>query len=120
MRWSYWAGGGAAAEGSDDCAGCHEDLSLAFRVTTHGRIASFEVQDGQTGCVTCHGDGTEHIDSGGDPTLIRTFSAETPPGEKSDVCMTCHRSGELNDWVGSLHQMSDVGCSDCHRVHATK
>jgi len=112
------AAGIGSAEESSDCAVCHDKLSKQFETTIHGRIAEFETLDGRTGCVTCHGEGTEHMDEGGDATKIRGFGDETKPEDAAEVCTSCHRSEALHDWYGGSHQMSGVGCADCHQVHA--
>jgi len=101
----------------EDCATCHEQLVQTYGTTIHGRIAEFETQDGVTGCVTCHGDGAAHMDSGGEVDSIKGLSAEMPAGDVTAVCMSCHRSHTLNDWAGSVHSLNDVGCTDCHTVH---
>jgi DmsE family decaheme c-type cytochrome len=108
-----------AAEDPGDCATCHENLARSFRATTHGRIAAFEAHDGRTGCVTCHGDGAEHMDAGGDPTLIRSLDETTALQTTTEVCMNCHRAASLHDWAGSEHPLNQVGCTDCHEVHPT-
>jgi DmsE family decaheme c-type cytochrome len=107
-----------AAEDWSDCAACHENLGRQFETTVHGRIQSFEVHSGQVGCVTCHGDGQAHMDAGGDPALIRGLGDKTEPEQTAEVCMACHRSRALHDWVGGVHPMNGVGCSDCHKIHA--
>jgi DmsE family decaheme c-type cytochrome len=110
---------GTAVADDGDCAMCHDTLARAFSTTVHGRIQAFETLGGETGCVTCHGDGTEHMDSGGEPGTIRGFDDEVPQEEISDLCMSCHRSGSLHDWAGSTHAVNGVGCTDCHAVHLT-
>ena len=107
-----------AADGSSDCLACHENLGKAFETTIHGRIQDFEVLGGTTGCVTCHGDGAEHMDSG-DLTGLVTFR-DMSPEAVADVCQDCHRSASLHDWQGGAHSMSGVGCADCHSVHGDK
>jgi DmsE family decaheme c-type cytochrome len=110
--------GVARADDSEDCATCHDQLVQSFKATIHGQIRGFETPDGVTGCVTCHGDGTAHMDSGGEEAgSIRSLNADMPAVEVGDVCMTCHRSHALNDWNGSVHALNDVGCTDCHTVH---
>ena len=107
-----------AEDGSSDCAMCHENISRTFETTVHGRIAGFEVRDGQTGCITCHGDGTEHVDAGGDASLIQGFGDVTEVEATAEMCQSCHRSNTLHDWAGSSHALNGVGCADCHDVHA--
>jgi hypothetical protein len=69
----------------EDCAVCHEELTRAFSTTIHGRIAAFETLDGITGCVTCHGDGIEHMESGGEASLIRGLGDEAPLDDVTDA-----------------------------------
>ena len=97
---------------------CHENLVTSWSASTHGRLAEWEVLGGETGCVTCHGDGTAHVDSGGEAGEIRGLGDDEFREDVSDVCMTCHRSGALHDWQGSTHEMNGVGCTDCHNPHA--
>jgi DmsE family decaheme c-type cytochrome len=110
----------AAVAEEADCMMCHEKLGEAFQANVHSRIATFEVLGGQTGCATCHGDGAAHMDAGGDPDQITGFGESMTAEEVADACLTCHRSGSLHDWQGSTHALSDVGCSDCHRIHPTE
>jgi DmsE family decaheme c-type cytochrome len=100
-----------------DCATCHEQLGKQFQATVHGRIAEWETLDGTVGCITCHGDGTAHMDAGGEPGKIRGFGDSTEVEALAEVCTTCHRSRGLHDWLGSSHQLNGVGCTDCHKVH---
>lgn len=108
----------ATASDDSDCATCHENLEKAFRATVHGRIRSFETPDGRIGCGTCHGDGTKHVESGGDPAAIRGLGSESRPEETDGVCLACHRSESLHDWAGGEHALNGVGCGDCHDPHA--
>ncbi len=108
-----------AADGSSDCLACHENIGNAFATTIHGKIQDFEVLGGTTGCVTCHGDGAAHMDSG-DRADIITFDSELTPEAAAEVCQTCHRSAALHDWQAGDHSMSGVGCADCHSIHGEK
>lgn len=109
---------GATLADDSDCLVCHENLGNAFEATIHGRIQDFEVLDGRTGCATCHGEGGDHMDQGGDPALITSLSGEMLAEDVSAVCMDCHRSESLHDWQGSSHPLNGVGCADCHSIHA--
>jgi DmsE family decaheme c-type cytochrome len=101
----------------EDCEACHENITRSFAVTAHGRLAAFETIDGKTGCVTCHGDGAKHMESG-DANDIRRFTSEATAEDASDTCRECHRSLTLNDWETGAHALNGVGCSGCHRAHA--
>ena len=63
-----------------ECFGCH--------MTGYGQpggFVSFEETPGQAeaGCEVCHGAGYDHVESGGDPELIKGKL-------KLDDCQTCH------------------------------
>jgi len=110
------ASGTVSADGTSDCVGCHENISKVFETTIHGRIDTFETLDGRTGCITCHGEGTEHMESGGEEK-IRSFGEDTRPQDAVETCRTCHRSHALNEWEGSQHALNGVACASCHKVH---
>lgn len=111
----------AAATAQDDaaegCAMCHEQIARQFESTIHGRIAGFETHGGMTGCITCHTGGPEHMEAGGDASLVKNLADDTLIQEVADTCQNCHRSKGLNDWIASAHPMNGVGCNDCHKVH---
>jgi DmsE family decaheme c-type cytochrome len=109
---------GVTVADDSDCAMCHEQLARKFETTIHGRVQAYETLEGQVGCITCHGDGTEHMDSGGEPDKIRGFGEGVDQDAVTELCTSCHRSYGLHDWEGSTHQMNGVGCADCHQVHS--
>lgn len=113
--------GTSTAEESDDdiCAECHDELSAAFHQNTHGRIRAFEVRGEKTGCLSCHVDAEKHVEEGGDPEVMTTFS-EMKTNEASAVCLNCHQNANMSHWQLSAHAQSDVGCLDCHDIHATE
>ncbi len=64
------------------CAGCH--------------TTGFDPEDGtfeeaNTGCGACHGDGLEHLESGGREPILRPSTLE--PRRRSAVCGACHSRG---------------------------
>jgi DmsE family decaheme c-type cytochrome len=81
----------------------------------HSRLAGFEYMGGTEGCEACHGGGSLHVDSDGDQILK---FGELLPEESAAVCAKCHTEGKLMDWTHSEHALTDVGCTDCHSVHA--
>jgi len=106
----------SAGEEYGNCAACHdEDLVMGFSRTVHGRLAHFEVLDGRRGCEACHGSATAHMESG-DPAAISGLKGDSPE-EIAKVCTGCHSGKQMFAWYGSEHQMSGVGCTDCHRIH---
>lgn len=102
--------GGVRAQGDpgSDCAVCHDDIAASYALTPHG-IERSDAPD----CTSCHGDGTRHMEEGGDPSLI-----DSPRGAAgARMCMTCH--GDLHSAFegGEVHGRSDVHCESCHRIH---
>ena len=110
---------GAKYVGSKACADCHDDIVDSFKNTIHGRISSYEskVVGVKAGCEACHGPASKHIDNE-DPSEIISFkSKKLTPQEKSAICLRCHTSGDVADWRGCRHEMSNVACTDCHVIH---
>ena len=101
---------GATLVGSDACLECHE----GYGAGVHSRLAEFEYMGGTTGCESCHGGGSLHVDSDGDQIL--KFD-DLLPEESAAVCAKCHSGGELIDWTHSEHALTDVSCGDCHSIH---
>jgi DmsE family decaheme c-type cytochrome len=102
---------GATAVGQETCLECHEGMTAGV----HSRLAGFEYMGGTEGCEACHGGGSLHVDSDGDQILK---FGELLPEESAAICAKCHADGKLMDWTHSEHALTDVGCTDCHSVHA--
>jgi DmsE family decaheme c-type cytochrome len=95
-------------DGSEDCATCHDELAAEFQNNIHGIAA----RGGPT-CVSCHGDGTEHMDEGGDPSLI-----QVPRGARGAAgCLTCHANTKKMFSMRSVHADTEVHCDSCHSIH---
>lgn len=112
---------GATYVGTETCLECHDDFT-SDKHNIHMKIATFEVAGGyKTGCESCHGPGSAHVDEDGDPEMILKFGHEgLEPEEVSGVCTTCHSIGEQMHWSGSIHAEYDVSCTKCHKVHHNK
>jgi len=107
----------AAGEKADDrwqdCAGCHDVAVAGFAGNVHARLKAFETPDGETGCVTCHGDPTTHLDSG-EAADMRGFGADIEAD--SAACLTCHATLGASEWHASAHA-PEAGCTSCHTIH---
>jgi DmsE family decaheme c-type cytochrome len=97
-----------------DCLDCHEDYSLAEAI--HGdRDALRPGAAATTGCQSCHGPGSVHVETNEPGDLLSPATAPTEVANR--LCLQCHRADEAHAFEASLHAMSDVTCSSCHSVH---
>jgi len=67
------------------------------------------------GCETCHGPGAEHVEDQ-TPMPVR-FGRDAAAEPQNAVCLGCHQGGARIHWSGSTHELADVACATCHRVH---
>ena len=99
----------------ETCLNCHEESTLAYEKTIHGRI--FQTNPGNKletlNCESCHGPRSIHIE---DPDNRFALTEE----QHSIVCMQCHQEGGRLNWHSSLHQISGVECTSCHNVMKQK
>ncbi len=102
-----------AAATWQDCASCHEEVVASFAATTHARLKSWEVADGDVGCAACHGDPAAHLESG-DASTLRRFGQDT--GADSAACLSCHAARGMSEWEASAHA-GEVACTTCHSMH---
>ena len=69
-------------------------------------------------CATCHGDGTKHIEGGGDAALIQTLKGLSG----SQDCLSCHDKlpDDHNSFATGFHaNTAAVNCLSCHAIHKT-
>ncbi|HLJ25825.1 MAG TPA: cytochrome c3 family protein [Candidatus Angelobacter sp.] len=86
------------------CLTCHADKNAdAIKGTVHKPA----VRD----CVTCH---EPHASD-------NKFQLKKPPSgdEKSNLCLSCHSTGQNVPEKGSRHTALDMGCDTCHTTHKT-
>ena len=105
----------AAAEAAK-CGDCHTDLVKAFAANPHAREAVGQKHDVNDVCSSCHGDGTKHMEAGGDASLIHTVKGL--PG--SQDCLSCHLNtpGPHDSFAAGPHANSPtVNCLTCHSIH---
>lgn len=98
------------------CADCHEELVTHFTRTTHARLKSWEVGGAEVGCAACHGDPTQHLESGKTEGLLR-FAVD--PTTDSAACLTCHARRSAGEWLASAHAQ-DLACTSCHSIHGAQ
>lgn len=111
------AGGSAPAAA---CADCHADQAKAFGANPHGRSWFQLTKDGAPNgvCESCHGNGTKHMEAGGDKALIDTMRGRAAAAK----CVSCHekKTSEKISLRGSVHANQDaVNCGSCHSIHGS-
>jgi DmsE family decaheme c-type cytochrome len=106
----------AKVEAGPACADCHDEAKI-FAGNPHTRAygAAHKGAASNEVCATCHGDGTKHMEAGGDKTLIRTLHGRTG----AETCATCHKqSAERSSFKTGVHAPSEaVNCLSCHAIH---
>ena len=107
--------------GSDTCKACHAAESASYERGPHWRTETGKHKGPQwQGCEACHGPGKEHIEAGGDPTKIISFTGLSTK-QASNLCLQCHyRSERHQNFLRSSHLSNNVGCTTCHSIHASK
>jgi predicted CXXCH cytochrome family protein len=102
---------GAKEVGPAACSNCHDVVAKNFQHAFHS-------QQGVE-CEQCPGQGSLHVDGGGDVSKIVAFSKRTPE-EANGVCLSCHAQGEkTRHWISGSHAANHVRCMDCHQIHQT-
>lgn len=106
---------GATFVGNETCEACHEAEVKNFPRSAHARIHVKEGDlAGLSGCETCHGPGSAHVEADGGHGV-----AITNPGKSSETCYRCHFDKEAEFSLPYRHPL-DTGkmtCSDCHDPH---
>lgn len=110
------AGPSSAAKyvGSDTCKTCHEDIyTKGFERTPHFKTTL----QGEHGCESCHGPGSEHVEGGGDVSKIVSFKRLSHE-QVNQRCLSCHsEKHEQTHFAQSVHASNNVSCIDCHSPH---
>ncbi|MGC9158435.1 MAG: cytochrome c3 family protein [Terracidiphilus sp.] len=102
---------GAKPVGSETCAECHAGVARNFQ---HAYHAQQGVQ-----CEECHGNGSLHVDGGGDTSKIISFKNRSAT-DANGVCLSCHaQDNSTQHWTSGVHAANGVRCIDCHQVHAS-
>lgn len=103
------------AEALPSCGDCHEQAA-AFTHNPHARGTAHGDAVANAVCESCHGDGTAHIEAGGDPTLITV-----PKGRvgAEGACLQCHdtTTDRRSHRTGAHATSEAVNCFSCHSIH---
>jgi DmsE family decaheme c-type cytochrome len=98
---------------------CHAGHAEAFSKTLMGRIG--KNQPGKFACENCHGAGSQHVKLGGGRGVggiisFRVDDLSRSVQENNAICLACHEKGDRTYWSGSIHEVRNVACSNCHTV----
>src|SRR6185436_6346973 len=100
------------------CADCHADQAKAFDSNPHVAIkVKAATTTANAVCESCHGDGTAHIEGGGDKEKITV-----PKGRlgADKTCMSCHdkTTDRVSRHAGMHANSASVNCFSCHSIHS--
>ncbi|TRW89935.1 DmsE family decaheme c-type cytochrome [Candidatus Methylobacter oryzae] len=108
--------------GESVCSSCHELETNHWSHTIHARIPNLAAPDNARaqGCETCHGPGSEHLADTANKSKIMVFTHQSGStiSQQNSMCLQCHKGKERIAWPGSVHQINDLSCSDCHNPMA--
>lgn len=106
---------GAHFVGNKACADCHAAITKKFPSSPHARVHFEGAMAGQTGCESCHGPGSLHIQAGGSRKLI--FN----PGKDPASCFQCHLETHAEFNLPQHHPVIEgrMNCVQCHDPHGS-
>jgi len=122
--------------GADICLGCHDETypfptNQIFR-TLHGQPNSgspFAVNNNPARfpvglqCEACHGPAGKHskqiLEDNEHRLPMINFGQHANAGAdlQNSMCLSCHDDYRRHNWFGSEHEVADISCTDCHRIH---
>ena len=105
---------GAHYVGNRACLDCHAEIVRRFPTSPHARV-HFEnaAMAGETGCESCHGPGSKHIESGGIAQFIIN------PRNDPTSCLQCHLDVQAEFILPQHHPVIEghMSCVPCHDPH---
>lgn len=107
---------GASFVGNQVCMDCHTNLVRSFPSSPHGRYhRDHDLRmAGETGCESCHGAGSLHVNAGGGrDKLIYN------PGLDPAPCFQCHLEVHAEFRLPQRHPVIEgkMNCVQCHDPH---
>ena len=113
---------GADYVGEKTCTTCHATINEHFSHTNHAKAFRLNPRNEREArvCEACHGPGSEHAKNPTDKATIIGFTKRsgTAVEAMNGQCLSCHAGGGRIHWPGSMHESSQLACSDCHNPMA--
>jgi predicted CXXCH cytochrome family protein len=106
---------GASYVGNQACYECHTNISRVFPVSTHGRSHREHLKmAGESGCESCHGPGSRHVEVGGGRGKFIIN-----PGRDPEACFRCHIDVHAQFDLPQHHPVLEgkLNCIQCHDPH---
>lgn len=106
---------GATFVGNRACFECHTNYVRIFPASPHARIHSeTAAMTGQSGCESCHGPGSKHIEAGGGRAKFIVN-----PGKDATTCFQCHLETHAEFSLPQHHPVLEgkMNCVQCHDPH---
>ncbi len=106
---------GAHYVGNSACYDCHTNITRVFNASPHARLHFDDAKlKGESGCESCHGPGSLHIQAGGGRGK---FIAN--PGKDPASCFNCHLDIQAAFSLPQHHPVPEhkMNCIQCHDPH---
>lgn len=108
---------GASFVGNKTCADCHTNICRIFPLSTHARVQGPGPKMlGLTGCESCHGAGSKHVQAGGGRGRFIVN-----PGKDPTACFQCHLDVQAQFNLPQHHPVLEgrMNCVQCHDPHGS-
>jgi predicted CXXCH cytochrome family protein len=105
---------GASFVGNQACADCHQEYTRLFAGSPHARVhLEVAALKGQTGCESCHGPGSLHVQQ----PAVRGYIVN--PRKDAGACFQCHVQTHAEFNLPQHHPLLEgkMNCVQCHDPH---